>query len=155
MKKHQILVASLLFLGSTHAQEVISSQGESYSNANGSIDFTIGETIIATGTDGSYDVTQGFHQSNWNFVGLDDQEPSFEATIYPNPTVEVLNIKVTVFDNIHYIMYDANGKIVSTDVLSSEITVINVANLVKGSYSVSLFDTDENLIKTFKLIKQH
>jgi len=38
---------------SVSAQEVLSTQGDSYMNGTGSIDFTIGEVIINTGTDGS------------------------------------------------------------------------------------------------------
>lgn len=153
MKKHQILVALLLVFGSANAQEVISSQGDYYSNANGSISFTIGETVIVTATDGSNDLTQGFHQTNWNFAGIEDHDPSFEATIYPNPTEEVLNIKAPLFENIQYTLYDAKGRIVSTNILSSEVTAVNVAHLAPGQYSVALYGTSKNLIKTFKLIK--
>jgi hypothetical protein len=61
---------SLFAAISVSAQEVVATQGDSYSNANGNIDFTIGEVIIATGTDGTNDITQGFHQTNWNFLGV-------------------------------------------------------------------------------------
>jgi hypothetical protein len=44
------------------AQEVVSSQGDVYSNANGSIEFTIGEVIINTVANGNTQLTQGFHQ---------------------------------------------------------------------------------------------
>ena len=62
------MLFSLFATLSVSAQEVVSTQGDSYSNASGSIDFTIGEVIIDTGTDGTNDLTQGFHQTNWNFV---------------------------------------------------------------------------------------
>ena len=62
MKRHTLVLFSLLATGTVSAQEVVSSQGDSYSN--GSIDFTLGEVIIATGTDGTNDLTQGFHQTN-------------------------------------------------------------------------------------------
>ena len=73
MKK--LLLLGLLLPAVSFGQEVISSQGDSYSNASGSVDFTIGEVVIATGTDGNNDLTQGFHQTNWNFVGLEDHNP--------------------------------------------------------------------------------
>jgi hypothetical protein len=64
------LVLFLLFAGFTlSAQEVISTQGDSYINGNGSIDFTIGEVIIDTGTDGSIFLTQGFHQITQGCIG--------------------------------------------------------------------------------------
>jgi hypothetical protein len=92
---------SLLAAGSVSAQEVVSTQGDSYSNASGSIEFTLGEVIIATGTDGTNDLTQGFHQTNWNFVGLEDHALNYEAIIFPNPTQDVLNIRTSAFENLY------------------------------------------------------
>ena len=83
MKRHTLVLFSLLASGIVSAQEVVSTQGDSYSNASGSIDFTLGEVIIATGTDGTNDITQGFHQTNWNFLGVEDFAPNYEATIFP------------------------------------------------------------------------
>jgi len=93
MRKRTLLVFSLLSTLAVTAQEVVSTQGDSYSTASANIDFTIGEVVINTGTDGTNDITQGFHQTNWNFVGLEDHAPNYEATIFPNPTSEVLNIR--------------------------------------------------------------
>jgi hypothetical protein len=70
MIKQIFLFATFVAAFAASAQEVFSSQGEAYSNANGSIDFTIGEVVINTGTDGTNDLTQGFHQTNWNFLGV-------------------------------------------------------------------------------------
>ncbi|MDG1148026.1 MAG: T9SS type A sorting domain-containing protein [Crocinitomicaceae bacterium] len=153
MKKTAFLLFSLFATISVTAQEVVSTQGESYSNASGSIDFTIGELIIDTGTDGTNDITQGFHQTNWNFLGVEDHSPSYEATIFPNPTSEVLNIKTSTFENVTYTLYDAQGKLVLQDILSAEQTPIQVGQLAPGSYSLSLNNQTQNL-KTFKLIKQ-
>lgn len=156
MKKTAFLLFSLFSLFATisvTAQEVVSTQGESYSNASGSIDFTIGELIIDTGTDGTNDITQGFHQTNWNFLGVEDHSPSYEATIFPNPTSEVLNIKTSTFENVTYTLYDAQGKLVLQDILSAEQTPIQVGQLAPGSYSLTLNNQTQNL-KIFKLIKQ-
>lgn len=153
--KRQILVLFSLFAALTvSAQEVVATQGDSYSNASANIDFTIGEVIINTGTDGSNDLTQGFHQTNWNFVGLEDHSPSYEATIYPNPTSEVLNIKTSTFENVTYTLYDAQGKLVMQDILSAEQTPIQVSQLAPGNYSIILNNETQNL-KTFKLVKTH
>ena len=68
MKKNQhSYYFHYLLLLSVSAQEVVSTQGDSYSNASGSIDFTIGEVIITTGTDGTNDLTQGFIKPTGTF----------------------------------------------------------------------------------------
>lgn len=153
IKKTAFLLFSLFATISVTAQEIVSTQGDSYTNASGNIDFTIGEVIINTGTDGTNDLTQGFHQTNWNFVGLEDHTPSYEAIIFPNPTSEVLNIRTSTFKNVTYTLYDAQGKLVMQNILSAEQTPIQVSQLAPGNYSLTLNSQTENL-KTFKLIKQ-
>ena len=154
MKKHTLVLFSLFATISVSAQEVIATQGDSYSNASANIDFTIGEVIIDTGTDGTNDLTQGFHQTNWNFVGLEDFAPNYEAIIFPNPTEDVLNIRTSTFENVTYTLYDAQGKLVMQYVLSAEQTPIQVSQLAPGSYSLTLNNETQNL-KTFKLVKSH
>ena len=154
MKKNTIVLLSLFAAISVSAQEVVSTQGESYSNASANINFTIGEVIINTGTDGTNDITQGFHQTNWNFLGVEDFAPDYEATIFPNPTQDVLNIKTSSYENVTYTLYDAQGKLVMQNPLSSEQTLIQVSQLAPGSYSLTLNNVQQQL-KTYKLIKTH
>jgi hypothetical protein len=85
MKKYTIVLFSLIAAISLSAEKVVSTQGDSYSKASGSIDFTIGEVVINTGTDGTSDLTQGFHQTHWNFVRLQDFALNYEALIFLNP----------------------------------------------------------------------
>lgn len=152
MKKNTLMLFSFFASLAVSAQEVVATQGDSYSNASANIDFTIGEVVINTETDGTNDLTQGFHQTNWNFVGMEDHSPSYEATIFPNPTSEVLNIKTSTFENVTYTVYNAQGKLVMQNILSAEQTPIQVSQLAPGSYSITLNKETQNL-KTFKLIK--
>ena len=152
MKKRTLFLFSLLSTIAVSAQEVLSTQGDSYSNAISNIDFTIGEVIINTGSDGTVDLMQGFHQTNWNFVGMEDYSPGFEASVFPNPTSEVLNIRTSSFENVRYTLYNAQGKLLIQDILSAEQTPVQVGQLAPGSYSIILNNQTQNL-KTFKLIK--
>ena len=153
MLKNTLLFFSLLTSVCVSAQEVVATQGDSYTNSSGSIDFTIGEVVINTGSDGSNDLTQGFHQTNWNFVSTEDHVPSYEATIFPNPTSEILTIRTSSFENVTYTLYDARGKLVIQDKLSSAQTPIQVSQLAPGAYSLIL-NNDAQKLKTFRLIKQ-
>ena len=150
--KQLLLLGLLTIISSVHSQEVVSTQGETYSSPNAIIDFTVGEVVINTVSDGTNNITQGFHQTNWNFVGLENHTPSFEAIIFPNPTLEVLNIRASAFENVTYTLYDAQGKLIVKDKLTAEQTLIPVSQLATGSYSITLNNPTQNL-KTFKLIK--
>jgi len=159
MKRNTFVLFSLLVTGSVSAQEVVSTQGESYSNASANIDFTLGEVIIATATDGTNDLTQGFHQTNWNFLGVEDFAPDYEASIFPNPTSDILNIKSSSFENVTYTLFDAQGKLVLQSTLAAEVTPIQVSHLAPGSYSLQLtFEEGKEIAsksKIFKLIKSY
>jgi hypothetical protein len=154
MKKKTLVLFLLLTALNVSAQDVVSTQGNSYSNGSGSIDFTIGEVVINTGDDGTHTIAQGFHQTNWNFLGLEDHVSSYEVSIFPNPTSAVLNIQTSSFENVTYTLYDAMGKIVLQDKLSAAQTPIQVSQLAPGGYSLILNNETQNL-KTFNLIKQN
>lgn len=148
-----IVLTGILFLGQIiFAQEVISSQGESYTTASGSIDFTVGEAVIFTGTNGNNTITQGFHQTNWNILKVNDCATYYEASIYPNPSSEEINIKTNDFNNTSYTLYDLNGKVVLQNILNQNISTIKVNHLAPGKYILSL-RKDNQLLKTFNLIK--
>ena len=134
------------------AQEIVSTQGDSYTNVSGSLDFTVGEVVIDTGTDGVYSLTQGFHQPIWKFVGIEDIVASYEASVYPNPTEDVLFIKANDFENVTCYLYDAQGRLVVESSLISEQTAIQVSHLAKGSYFLNL-NQESQILKTFKLVK--
>lgn len=147
MNKHKLVLFSLLTTITVSAQEVVSTQGDSYSNASANIDFTIGEVIIDTGTDGTNDLTQGFHQTNWNFLGVEDFAPNYEAIILPNPTSEALNIRTSTFENVTYTLYDAKGKLVMQNILSAEQTPIQVSQLAPDSYLLTLNNETQSLMQ--------
>ena len=153
MKRKHLIVVSLLASSTVFGQEVVSSAGETYTGTNGVIDFTLGEVVISTVSSTSNDITQGFHQTNWNFVGLDDFDPDFEANVYPNPMETTLNVSVSEFEDVHYELIDATGRIVQASALTEEITKIDVQNYVTGSYQLRLLKSNNELIKNFNLIK--
>ena len=152
MKKSTIVLFSLFATCSVLAQEVVSTQGDSYTNGDVSMDFTIGEAIINTGTDGSTDITQGLHQTTWTITALEDHSETYDATVFPNPTADVLNIQTSNFENVAYTVYDLKGVLVKQGILSAEETPVQVSELASGSYSLILNNGTQNL-KTFKLVK--
>ena len=151
-KKTTIFASIIIFTINVFSQEVISTQGDSYSNASGKIDFTIGEIVTNTETDGTNDLTQGFHQTNWGFVSIEDHVPNYEAIIYPNPTEDFLNIKASLYEDVSYVLYDEMGKLILQGRLLSEQTALEVSPLATGRYSLVLSNSKENL-KTFNIIK--
>ena len=83
------------------AQTVIGTQGNSSWNSACSIDYTIGEVVIAYGSDSTTHLTQGFHQPVFEITSVETIDISFEVTIYPNPAVDQVNI---IFKEINQIL---------------------------------------------------
>jgi hypothetical protein len=90
---------------------------------------------------------------------VEDNAPNYEASIFPNPTSDVLNIKTSSFENVTYTLYDAQGKLVLQSILAAEVTPIQVSHLAPGAYSLQLtFEEGKKSAsksKTFKLIKSY
>jgi hypothetical protein len=117
------------------AQVVISSKWETYTNSNGSIDSTIGEVVINTVTNGSNFLTQRFHQTKWNFFGVEEYDFNVLITIYPNSTSDFLNISSENNESLSYEVYDGQGKLVLKNKLVGPTTQISVSNFASGYYS--------------------
>ena len=152
MKKHLFLFFLLFVTLFVKSQEVISTQGGSYTDSSAAIDFTIGEVVTFTGTSSENNLTQGFHQTNWGFVSIEDHLPTYQAIIYPNPTEDFLNIKASLYEDVNYALYDEMGKLILQGRLLSEQTAFEVSPLATGRYSLVLSNSKENL-KTFNIIK--
>ena len=151
-RKTALFAFIILFTTNLFSQDVISTQGDSYTDSSASIDFTIGEVVTNTETDGTNDLTQGFHQTNWSFVNIENHVPSYEATIYPNPAEDFLNIQASLYEDVSYLLYDEMGKLILQGRLLSEKTSLEVNQLATGRYSLILNNSKENL-KTFNIIK--
>lgn len=149
-----ILILALALSFNSISQEVVSTQGDSYTKTNGSIDFTIGEVIANTASSNENTLTQGFHQTNWMFLSVENHQIDYEATVYPNPMSSVLNIQSSAHENVSYTVNDARGRIVSKGNLQTIVTEVDVSLFAPGSYSLVLFDEKHLKLKTFKLIKR-
>ena len=153
MKKNLLPIGLLLLTASVNAQSVISAQGNSYSNSSNTIDFTIGETVTATASNGTNDLTQGFHQTNLVITALEDLDVNFSANIFPNPTSEFVNCMVDKYEGLTLTVYDAAGKLLKQLALNQTQTSIRVSEYADGTYLLTLTHAEDKKIKTYKLIK--
>lgn len=151
-RKIALFAFIILFTINLFSQDVISNQGDSYTDSSASIDFTIGEVVTSTVSNSERTLTQGFHQTNWSFVSIENHVPNYEAIIFPNPTDDFLNIKAISFKNVNYSLFDEMGKLVFKGTLYSEKTSLDVSKLHTGLYSLVL-NNPENKLKTFNIIK--
>jgi hypothetical protein len=155
MKKKHLLIGALIGSSMTvfAQQDIVSSQGDSYSNGTNTIDYTIGEPITSTVSDGSNELTQGFHQTQLTVTGIKDYETDFLVNVFPNPTAQLLNVKVQKINNESYQIFDINGKLVLDGKLSKTNTVIDMTGLAEGTFILSIVRANQP-VKSFQIIKQ-
>jgi len=143
MKKIYILLTIMGAYSSVNAQsierQVIGSAGGSFSGAV-QVDWTVGETVVATATGGSSILTQGFHQPQPAASGVKTTEPATGLVAYPNPTGSVINLqwKNAAFTGT-LVLYDAIGRVVwSSSLATSNLTTIDMSQFTPGVYNLQV-----------------
>ena len=92
----------------------------------------------------------------WFFTSIDnerDRESGYR--IYPNPTQDHINIACSSpVTNANFTITDQTGRVVSTGQIEGEaVKTLDISYLSGGFYMITIFETNGQGIKTFKLIK--
>lgn len=77
-----------------------------------------------------------------------------EIKTFPNPTQSILNLVCTDFENkkLTYQIVNIKGEILETNLIKSNVTVVQLANKPVGLYIIQLLKNNQ-LIQSFKIIK--
>ncbi len=137
--------------------KVFGTGGNFYKNANYSLSWTIGETVIKTVTSTNNILTQGFQQPCYSLSAIKENVNSaIEILAYPNPASEFINLEIKSQNknyNIELEIIDIAGKTVITQKLKNKISKVNLSRLAKGTYLLKLFAEDIGEIKVYKIQK--
>lgn len=150
------LLFSFIFFLKGNAQQSVNAGGGDATGSNGKVSYTIGQIdyVSATGSNGS--VSQGVQQPLEIFTLGKDDFPNIilQATVYPNPTTSVINLKIDNYslDNLQYNLYDILGKNIANEKITNEETSISMENLPNANYFLQVLENNKTL-KTFKIIK--
>ena len=140
--------------GSINAQTAVAATGGDASGSGGSASYTVGQIVYTTATGTTGSVSQGVQQPYDISITVGIEEKTIGLAAFPNPTKDQLNLSVTGFttQQYSYQLYDASGKLVESDKVSSSTTSINTQALTPGVYILSVLDNNL-IIKTFRIIK--
>ena len=159
--RHLTLLAMLIIVGFSYTQDldhfVIGSDGGYAGNNQFSLSYTIGEVVTDLGRDtiNNADLTQGFQQSYISIVSVEDHDLDIDISIYPNPAVDHLNVRISDIDKANsYSMYDMNGKLIRQESIRAKEFKIGFSRLSTGNYMLVFTDRDRRL-KTIKVQKSH
>ncbi len=161
MKKTLLTLAAFAFFGAAHAQslmpQVVASGGGSGQNAQVALDWTIGEPVIETVSDGTSTLTQGFEQPTLQIItGLTSPSVIEHIVAYPNPTADYITILFNQNECYNYQVYDLKGKLILNGKANKSNPVISFQGMASGQYTLNLSNTENNnQIQNISIIKQN
>ena len=158
MKKKFIycLTLSVILINILHAQSAVLATGLNASAGNGSVSYSIGQTVYLTkGTPSQ--ILEGVQQG-YEITTLTTGESTSDQKdilIYPNPFRDYLFIDFTTknYKDSEYQLFDAQGKLIRKEMLLQSKSELNLSSLPSAMYIIRINQAGEN-IKTFKIIKK-
>ena len=142
----------ILVLGQVTSPSLISSSGDSYSNSNLNMDFSIGEVVIETHQNNEI-LTQGFHQGVLK-IQTGVSELDFVTKVYPNPTTNIVIVELEKDISGEILIYDINGKLMISDKLDNErIKQFDFSKFSQGNYLLHINIKDKLDIYKIQKIK--
>ena len=158
-KKLKLSAVLLLGLGLTglQAQTSVNATGGDALGSGGSASYSVGQVVYTTNTGTNGSVAQGVQQAFEISVvtGLEEAKGiNLSVSAYPNPTTDYLTLEVKDVEllNLHFQMYDMNGKLLQNEKITGNQTSIVMSNLVPATYFVKVIQGNKE-VKTFKIIK--
>ena len=159
-KKLKFSAFILLGLGLTglQAQESVNATGGNALGSGGSASYSVGQVVYTTNTGTNGSVAQGVQQPFEISVVTAIEEAkgiNLSVSAYPNPATDYLTLEVKDFElsNLHFQLYDMQGKLLQSEKITSNQTSIVMSNLVPAIYFVKVTEGNKE-VKTFKVIKQ-
>lgn len=115
---------------------------------------TVGTTYTVTVNDGNCEATTTVFVDVQTCTGINTIASASGINVYPNPTNGILNIAISaeLAGNTSIEVYDAIGKIVIKETLSTETTTINTSKLTDGMYVYKVINNNK-AIKIGKVVK--
>lgn len=152
MQKHSLLsILSIILCHSFLAQEVIATNGNYSTSAQGSLSWTMGEVITETLSTVDGHFTQGFQQNYEDILAVSDIGLNGELRIFPNPFQQEINLSISDSSPDYLIqILDYQSKIVLEEQIyfapgTNQIT-LNLSALSGGYYIVHLTTTDSQIV---------
>lgn len=154
----ELILFSMLMFGfyTNHAQEVVATAGETKKAGNIELSWTLGEPVIATLSEGSNQLTQGFHQTKLVVTALNELNMAeLELKVYPNPTSDFVIVHLNTTEiRSRFTLFDIAGKILSQNRITETDTQLNMLNYASGTYVLKVFNDKEQPIQSFKIVKR-
>jgi hypothetical protein len=161
MKKLRYLILLLIVLAADPAdcfsQFVIPASGGNISATAGTVNYTIGQIILAEapGTNGILipGIQQSFEMVLINSIP-DGTIIDLNIVTYPNPARDFIRLNTTNSEtgDLSFRLYNLKGDLLISNKVDSDEMNINMTNYAPGTYFINVYRKSE-AVRTFKIIK--
>lgn len=161
MRHKRLKLSAILFLGlgltGLQAQTSVNATGGNALGSGGSASYSVGQITYTTNTGSSGSVAQGVQQPfEISVVTAIEKAKGINLLVsaFPNPTTDYLTLEIKEFElsNLCFQLYDMNGKILQSEKITDNQTIIFMSNLFPAVYFVKIIQGNKE-VKTFKIIK--
>ena len=131
------------------------STGGNVSSSGGSMSYSVGQVFSSIYQGDQGNIVEGYQQSYAvALLGGIDNQLETSLSVYPNPTVASLTLKIVDYkeDNLSYKMFDLKGNMIISQSINAAETLIDMKELPAAVYFISIVDK-KDLLKTFRVIK--
>lgn len=142
------------------APQSVNSSGSKMSQTYGSLSFTIGDLVVFSQTDSQGNTLGGGFTAGATLTTVSIQEADaavLDVKVYPNPTTELINIQInhSALDQVVVTLTDLQGKEMYKGKYAgiSNVIGINIASYAKGNYMLTLKNSSNQVLGTYKIIK--
>lgn len=156
MRYYLLLITCVSLTAQSVDKSVISTIGNAYTGQTVSVSYNAGELIIGnlTSEDGAIQLSSGYYESlNLETLHIDIPELKFEFNLYPNPVLDALYIDHPTLSEFIVSIHDMNGRLLYEQLLQVQ-KPIPTSNLSLGRYIVSVKNIDNQMINSYKIIKE-
>lgn len=132
---------------------VSGANGNTVVRPNVSVDWTIGQTVAASSSAGTYMVLQGFHENVKEITGVQALSAIVDVKIYPVPADDKLYVSIVQAkaSALSVQVHDMRGEMVKRVELvqkeKMQLIALDISNLVPASYIVSVHDGETVMYK--------
>lgn len=151
------LIGACLALSQVNAQESVLSSGGNSSGSSGNVSYSVGQIFYKTVDGTTAYLSQGVEQpfEIQTVLGLDNFNVRLELSVYPNPTTDIIYLKVkeSSFESLQYQMFDMNGRLIENNKIHYNLTIVQMDKYPEAIYLLKVIDKGKE-VKTFKIIKK-
>jgi hypothetical protein len=139
-----------------HAQSSPDSGGSNASGSSGTVTYSIGQTFYEPVKSLSGSTSPGAQQPYEisETLGQEIAEIGLSLKIYPNPTTDILNLRIDLNDyqKYSYELYDLGGRFLNKKPVAGKVTELSMSKYPSGTYLLKV-SKGNTPVKIFKVIK--